>query len=240
MLKVIRSPEEHAQALARRVEYLERYDSLSEPEREACEVLAVLIEKYENDHHRVLPPTPIEAIRERMAEMNYKKKDLGKVLGSPSRVAEILNGTRQLTPEMIRRLRDEWHIPADSLLGPGPNSTPDPQSSAPGRAPERDLSRYPVKQMFKHGYFPKATGTWREWSKRGEELLAGFFRGVATPEPVLMRQMAGAKSIVCPYAVEAWGQRVRVVAGEMEPTLLPWNPQAVTNPSCAGWSGSAA
>ncbi|MGB6222532.1 ImmA/IrrE family metallo-endopeptidase, partial [Haloferula sp.] len=219
------------QALARQAELLERSDSLSEEERDVLDVMAVLIEKYESDHHPIQAPTPTEAILERMAEMNYKKKDLGKLLGSPSRVADILSGVRQLTPEMIRRLRDEWHIPADSLLGPGPKLDPDPDPLPTGR----DFSRYDAKQMFKHGYFPWATGTWREWMKKGDTLLAQFFRGADAPQPVLKRQMAGSKSVVCTYALEAWGHRVQVLAAEMEPTLPPWNPQAVEDEAFLRW-----
>ncbi len=43
---------------------------------------------------------------------------MGKILGSKSRVSEILNGQRSLTLDMIRRLHAVWGIPAESLIQP--------------------------------------------------------------------------------------------------------------------------
>lgn len=228
-MKVIRTASQHAVALQRLAALHGRWDSLKESERDERDVLLVLVAKYEEATHPVPPPTPIEAIRFRMEQMNYKQKDLGRLLGAASRASEVLSGKRQLTPDMIRRLRDEWGIPADSLLGPA--TDPDPEPPGPGRDP----ADYPLKQMWNHGYFHDLNGSWREWSKKPGDLLERFFAGAApTPVPVLTRQMASSRSKISPQALEAWRHRVLDLAAEMEPSLPAWNREAV-NDSFLRW-----
>jgi hypothetical protein len=47
-----------------------------------------------------------------------------KLLGSASRASEIMNRKRRLTLEQARKLHDEWHVPAASLLADGQEPTP--------------------------------------------------------------------------------------------------------------------
>ena len=59
---------------------------------------------------------PIEAIKFRMEQEGLKQKDLVNIVGSKSRVSEILNRKRKLTIEMIRNLHKQLHIPVESLF----------------------------------------------------------------------------------------------------------------------------
>ena len=76
------------------------------------------MEAYEARRWRIDPPDPIEAIKLRMQQRGLSRRDLEKVLGSKSRVSEVLNRKRSLTLEMIRRLHSLWGIPAESLIQP--------------------------------------------------------------------------------------------------------------------------
>ena len=80
------------------------------------DVLIVLIEHYENTHHPIDPPDPIDAILFRMEQMNLSRKDLEKYIGSKGRVSEILNHQRGLSLNMIRNLHAGLHIPLESLV----------------------------------------------------------------------------------------------------------------------------
>lgn len=80
------------------------------------EVLSILIEKYEQEHHPIDYPDPIEAIKFRMEQMGYNQNDLAKIVGLKSRASEILNKKRKLTLEMIRQLHQALHIPTDVLI----------------------------------------------------------------------------------------------------------------------------
>lgn len=59
---------------------------------------------------------PIEAIKFRMDQMGMKRSDLVRIIGSKSKVSEILNRKRPLSLAMIRRLHKELKIPADVLI----------------------------------------------------------------------------------------------------------------------------
>ena len=80
------------------------------------EVLTTLVEAYEEQHYAIDAPDPIEAIKFRMEQEGLKQKDLVAIVGSKSRVSEILNKKRKLTLEMIRNLHKQLHIPVESLF----------------------------------------------------------------------------------------------------------------------------
>jgi len=82
------------------------------------EVLSLLVEAYEEEHHPIDPPDPIEAIKFRMEQMGITRHDLEPYLGSRARVSEVLNRKRPLSVEMIRRLNAGLGIPAEILIQP--------------------------------------------------------------------------------------------------------------------------
>ena len=88
------------------------------PEGDRLDVLATLIDAYESAHHPIDPPDPIEAIKFRMEQQALTRKDLEGVLGTRTRVAEVLNRRRGLSINMIRRLHDKLGISAEVLIRP--------------------------------------------------------------------------------------------------------------------------
>jgi len=86
------------------------------PQMDELEVLTTLVEAYEEQHYKIEAPDPIEAIKFRMEQEGLKQKDLVAIVGSKSRVSEILNKKRKLTIEMIRNLHKQLHIPIESLF----------------------------------------------------------------------------------------------------------------------------
>src|SRR4051794_22967744 len=87
------------------------------PEGDRLDVMTTLVEAWERRHHPLDPPDPIEAIRFAMEQHGLTRSDLEPLIGSRARVAEILNRRRDLTLSMIRRLHQQLHIPAESLIG---------------------------------------------------------------------------------------------------------------------------
>ena len=86
------------------------------PQMDELEVLTTLVESYEEQHYKIETPDPIEAIKFRMEQEGLKQKDLISIVGSKSRVSEILNKKRKLTIKMIRNLHNQLHIPIESLF----------------------------------------------------------------------------------------------------------------------------
>lgn len=88
------------------------------PEGDRLDVLATLIDAYEARHHAMDPPDPIEAIKFRMEQQGMTRKDLEGIIGSRTRIAEVLNRKRSLSIGMIRRLHDRLGISAEVLIRP--------------------------------------------------------------------------------------------------------------------------
>lgn len=94
-------------------------------EGDRLEVLATLVEAYEEKHHAIALPDPIEAIRYYMESRGLTRRDLEPYIGSRARVSEVLNRKRPLSLEMMRRLHAGLGIPAEVLIQP-----PRPQQAA--------------------------------------------------------------------------------------------------------------
>ena len=77
---------------------------------------AALVEAYENERVPVRAVDPVEAIKFRMDQMGLAPADLVPIIGSRSKVSEVLNRKRRLSLGMIRRLHRELDIPADILI----------------------------------------------------------------------------------------------------------------------------
>ena len=91
---------------------------LGTPEGDRLDVLATLIEAFEAAHYPMDPPDPIEAIKFRMEQQGLSRRDLESLIGTRTRVAEILNRRRNLSIGMIRRLHKALGISAEVLIRP--------------------------------------------------------------------------------------------------------------------------
>ena len=115
-IKPIRSEADYEEALSE-VERLWGAPS-GTLEGDRLDVLATLIDAYEDEHHPIDPPDPIEAIKFRMEQQGLTRKDLEAIIGTRTRVAEILNRRRGLSITMIRRLHEKLGISAEVLIRP--------------------------------------------------------------------------------------------------------------------------
>jgi HTH-type transcriptional regulator/antitoxin HigA len=113
-IRPVKTKKDHKAAL-RRIETLMTAKA-NTPEGDELDVLVTLVEAYEARHYPVGEPDPIAAIQHRMEAMGMVRKDLEPLLGSKSRVSEILNRKRKLTMEMVRSINAHMHIPAEILI----------------------------------------------------------------------------------------------------------------------------
>ena len=116
MLKPIKTSKQHKEYLTRAYELMQKDIEPDTIESDELEVISILIEQYEKDKHPIAPPSPIEAILFRLDQMGMKKSELKNILGSRSRVSEILSGKRSLSLKMIRKLHEQLGISADTLI----------------------------------------------------------------------------------------------------------------------------
>jgi HTH-type transcriptional regulator/antitoxin HigA len=82
------------------------------------DVLTLLVEHYEKTNFSIGDPDPIEFLEHVMESRGLSRKDLEPMIGPRGRVADIMNKTRPLTLDMIRRLVDQLKLPADVLVKP--------------------------------------------------------------------------------------------------------------------------
>ena len=91
------------------------------------EAQARLIAAYEE---KKWPPSVADLIRHLMDQHGLTRADLIPLLGTPSRVSEVLRGKKGLSMAMVQRLRARFRVPADLLLPP-------PKKPPPRRSTKR-------------------------------------------------------------------------------------------------------
>ena len=82
------------------------------------EAQARLIAAYEERKWPRGPASIAELIRHLMDQHGLTRADMAPILGTPSRVSEVLRGKKGLSMAMIQRLRARFRVPADLLLPP--------------------------------------------------------------------------------------------------------------------------
>lgn len=112
-LIIIQNDADHAEAKSL-VEKLMRSGDSEDLARMTAQ--ARLVEAYERTRWpRRLPSLP-DLLTYLMEQHGLSRADLVPLLGTPSRVSEVLNGKRELSMSMILKLRDRFHISADLLI----------------------------------------------------------------------------------------------------------------------------
>jgi HTH-type transcriptional regulator / antitoxin HigA len=114
-LIVIENDADHAEAKA----LIEKLMGSNDPaELSRMTAQARLVEAYERTRWPRRSPSLPELLTYLMEQHDLSRADLVPVLGTPSRVSEVLNGKRELSMSMVRKLRERFHIPADLLIPP--------------------------------------------------------------------------------------------------------------------------
>jgi HTH-type transcriptional regulator/antitoxin HigA len=88
------------------------------PDGDKLDVLATLIDAYEEATEPIEPPDPVEALLHYIERQNLEPVALVPYIGSEERVIAILERREPLTLEMIRSLRQGLDISADVLIQP--------------------------------------------------------------------------------------------------------------------------
>jgi HTH-type transcriptional regulator/antitoxin HigA len=117
-IRPIKTKEDLTWALAEVEQYFVTPPEVGTPEADRFDVLTDLIEGYENRHHLISAPDPIQALRYFMEETDKGPAELAAVLGSRPRASEVLSKKRGLSLEMIRKINAAWRIPAETLIQP--------------------------------------------------------------------------------------------------------------------------
>lgn len=144
IVKPIKSEKDYTEAL----DFIDAYFDASEETEEANirDVLVTLVEKYEGEISPIDFPDPVAAIKFRMDQEGLTQKDLIPMIGSRSKVSEVLSGKRELSLKMIRAINQHLGISADILLQ---------HKSITNLEEDSDINyeSFPISEMKKHGAF---------------------------------------------------------------------------------------
>jgi len=224
--KVLRTESEHRAALQEAEALVALDPSPGSREAERLELLTLLIEDYEKRAFSFEALDPLEVIEFRMAEQGLRQKDLVSMIGSRSRVSEVLSGKRPLTVQMIRALSIGLGISADSLIGAEPRR---PSGLPAATLTDIDWQQFPYSEMERRGWFRGV----RISGATTAERLHSFLSQVLPKEPadvLFRRRFIGIeideKSY---YSTLAWTARVLMRAREVGDTLPRFDPTKITS-----------
>jgi HTH-type transcriptional regulator/antitoxin HigA len=114
---VIETEEEYRRMLARFEHVIDKDDaSISPEEGRLLKLLAMLLEEYE-DRNIPLPRfRPDKMLRHLLAEKGLRSSDLWPVIGSKSRVSEIMTGNRSISKSQAKKLAAFFHVPVELFI----------------------------------------------------------------------------------------------------------------------------
>jgi HTH-type transcriptional regulator/antitoxin HigA len=114
-LCVIENDADHAQAKALVEKLMGSHDAADQARMTAQ---ARLIEAYERARWPRRATSLPDLLIYLMDQHGLSRADLVPLLGTLSRVSEVMTGKRELSMSMVRRLRERFHISADLLISP--------------------------------------------------------------------------------------------------------------------------
>jgi len=112
-LFIIENDRDHAQAKAL-IEKLMGSGDAADQARMVAQ--ARLIEAYERARWPRRTRSLPDLLTYLMEQHGLSRSDLVPLLGTPSRVSEVLNGKRELSMSMVRKLRERFQISSDLLI----------------------------------------------------------------------------------------------------------------------------
>lgn len=198
--KLIKTKKDYDLALSRIEDLMDA--EANSPEAEELELLATLVELYEDEHYAMDFPDPVEAIKFRMNQLGLNQQNLVPLIGSKSKVSEVLNQKRTLTLSMMRSLHENLGISAEILL----QKT---VADFPQTVPDIRWDLFPLKEMSKRGWI-KSLGKLKD---SAEESMLVFIKECCPSAETIeacFRENSGNRinTKTDKYALNAWCMRV--------------------------------
>jgi len=115
--RVIKTEEENERALAIVESLMEKGEANMTPEEdELLELLADLIHNFEEKAYPIPKSEPHQIVAFLLEQRGLAPKDLWPVVGSKSRVSEILAGKRSMTKEQAKRVAEFFHVGVELFI----------------------------------------------------------------------------------------------------------------------------
>jgi HTH-type transcriptional regulator / antitoxin HigA len=112
---VIRT-EGECERLTKELMRLDEREHLSPEERELAELLAVLIDEYEERRYPIRKASPQQTLQHLMEARKLTQKDLWKVFGSKGITSEVFHGKRSISKAQARKLAEFFHVNVELFI----------------------------------------------------------------------------------------------------------------------------
>lgn len=142
-IKPIKTEQDYEEALQLASHYFKNEPSLGSEDGDIFEVLLTLIDSYEKSHFPIDSPDAVEAIKFRLEQSGLNYKDLIPSIGRINRVYEVMSGKRPLSLLMIRKIHDEFNIPAEVLIRQNSKRASDERATSKYYVSSPNVSRTP-------------------------------------------------------------------------------------------------
>jgi HTH-type transcriptional regulator/antitoxin HigA len=95
---------------------LDEREDLTREEEAFAELLAIVIEDFEDKHYALPAVPPHEALRALMDDRGLLHKDVWPVVGNKGLTTEILNGRRKISSALAKRLAAHFRVTIELFI----------------------------------------------------------------------------------------------------------------------------
>ena len=117
IVKAIETEEEYDHMVAAVEQLMDKGEDRLSPEESALlEIMAILIQAYDERQNPLPPVAPNEMLAYLMETSGRTAKDLIPVFGTRGRVSEVLSGKRSISKEQVKKLASVFKVTADLFI----------------------------------------------------------------------------------------------------------------------------
>ena len=98
------------------LEALDEREDLTPAEEAFAELLAIVIEDFEEKHYALPKVAPQEALKALMEDRGLRHKDIAPIVGNKGLTTEILKGRRNISAALAKRLAAALHVPVELFI----------------------------------------------------------------------------------------------------------------------------
>lgn len=202
-IRILKTQHDYDEALSRLSILMDQQFAPGSNKEAELELLTLVISAYERNKVPSVTPDPIESILFRMDQQKLNPKDLVPLIGSISKVSEVLARKRPLSLTMIRALHKGLGIPAEVLIATSGENDFDLSVE-----PEYNFNKFPLIEMQERGCFLGFTDNVKLVKEYAEELVRKFLGSdiKQNTSPALLRaplHQSGSRAMD-EYALMVW------------------------------------
>lgn len=116
-IRPIRTEDDYEETLREIARLMEAEPNPDSEEFDRLDILATLVEAYEDKHYAVGPADPVETIQFHLDRLGWTQAELARQADiQPTHLSAVLNRRRSLSLVQIKKLSALFAIPADQLI----------------------------------------------------------------------------------------------------------------------------